>query len=105
MKIKMKELNADNFEKETSKGNWIIDFWAGWCGPCKMLAPEFESASKELKDVKFGKVNVDEEQDLAGKYGVMSLPSLLFFKDGQQVEMSVGLIDKNKILDIAKKAF
>jgi thioredoxin 1 len=98
-------LDSDNFDKETGKGKWIIDFWAGWCGPCKMLAPEFEKASEELEDVKFGKVNVDEEQDLAGKYGVMSLPSLLFFKDGKQVDMSVGLIDKAKITELAKKNF
>jgi len=98
-------LDSKNFDKKISKGNWIIDFWAGWCGPCKMIAVEFEKASEEVKGVSFGKVNVDEENDIAGKYDVMSLPTLLLFKDGELVEQSVGLIDRKEIVRLIKKVF
>lgn len=101
----VKELNGDEFEAFVKKGNCIVDFWAPWCGPCKVMMPNFEEASKKIKDVKFGKVNVDNEHDLAGKFGVMSVPTSVFFKDGEQVEMHSGAISVEDIEKLVTKNF
>ena len=100
-----KELSSDNFEDFISKGNSVIDFWAEWCSPCKVMAPEFKAASAELKDVKFGKVDVDNNTELAQKYGVMSIPTMIFFKDGKDVDRSTGVLKKEDIIKKAKEAF
>jgi thioredoxin 1 len=84
------ELNEDNFDSFIEKGKVIIDFWAEWCGPCKIMDPEFERASKEIKDIKFGKVNVDGNQNLAGRFQVMSIPTTIFFKDNEQIDRHSG---------------
>ena len=97
-----KELNTGNFDDFTSKGNVIIDFWAAWCGPCKILSPELEAASKEMKDVKVGKVDIDGQQELAEKFGVMSIPTLLFMKDGKVVDQTVGAMQKADLISLAK---
>ncbi|MBW6431764.1 thioredoxin, partial [Patescibacteria group bacterium] len=78
-------LDDKNFSKEVleHKGSVVVDFYADWCGPCKMMAPIFEEAAAESKDVKFGKLNVDTARDMAMKYGVMSIPTLIVFKDGE----------------------
>ena len=71
----------------------MVDFWADWCGPCKMLAPLIESLDKEYEGrVTVGKVNVDDEQELAIRYGVMSIPTVIFFKDGQEIDRKVGVM-------------
>lgn len=100
------ELTQENFDKQISKGNWIVDFWAEWCGPCRVLGPIIDETAKAMKGkVKFGKVNVDEQQDLAGQFEVMSIPTLIYFKDGEIVNRAVGVMEKEEIEDSAKDAF
>lgn len=78
----------------------LVDFWASWCGPCRMIAPVLEEVAAERPDVKVCKVNVDEEQELAISYGVSSIPTLLVFKNGQLVNKSIGAVPKAKILEM-----
>jgi len=95
IKIMVKHINGvDEFEKEVvnHKGLVVIDFWAEWCGPCKMLEPIYEKLSKEMKDVKFCKVNVDENPEVAGDFGIMSIPTMIIFKDGQPVDQAIGAL-------------
>lgn len=89
-------LTKDNFDKEVLSAEQltVVDFWASWCGPCMMLKPIFEELSGEMPEVKFCKVDVDEERDLAIEYGVESIPTLLFFKGGELVDTLVGYRDK-----------
>ncbi len=97
------QLTDDNFETEVIKSSApvLVDFWAVWCGPCKMIAPELEKiADEKSSDVlKIGKVNVDECRDTAIKYGISSIPTLLLFKDGEVAKKLVGAMGKDKILD------
>jgi thioredoxin 1 len=81
----------------------LIDFWATWCGPCQMQGPIVEELSEELTDVLVGKVNVDEDPDLAERYNVMSIPTLLVFKNGEVVQKAVGLQSKENLLDMLGK--
>tara|TARA_Y100000310_G_scaffold332195_1_gene407329 strand:+ start:47 stop:358 length:312 start_codon:yes stop_codon:yes gene_type:complete len=99
------KLTKENFDEFISKGNAIVDFWAEWCGPCKMMGPEFEAASKENKDVKFGKLDIEGNQDIAERFQVMSIPTLIFFKDKEQVDRVSGAMSKEAILSKAKEAF
>ncbi len=100
------ELTESNFDKETKKGKWAIDFWATWCGPCKIMAPNFDSAAKELKGkVNFAKVNVDENYELANKFKVMSIPTTIFIQDGEIVHASVGAMNKEQILEAVDNSF
>lgn len=94
-------LNKENFETEVLKSEKtvLVDFWATWCGPCQMIAPVVESIAEEQK-VKVGKVNVDDEQELAIKYGVMSIPTLIFFKNGNPVKEVVGFHSKSELEEI-----
>ncbi|MBW6432091.1 thioredoxin, partial [Patescibacteria group bacterium] len=86
------------------KGNVVVDFYADWCGPCKMMAPIFEEAAKEAKDAKFGKLNVDEAREMAMRYGVMSIPTLIVFKDGEVKNQVAGVQDKETLIKMAKEA-
>lgn len=94
-------LNKENFEKEVleSDKTVLVDFWATWCGPCQMIAPVVEDIAKDGK-VKVGKVNVDDEQELAIEYGVMSIPTLIFFKNGKKVKEVVGFYSKSELTEI-----
>ena len=98
------KINKDNFEKEDleSEKTVLIDFFADWCGPCKMLSQIIEQFAKENEKVKVVKINVDELPDLAVKYGVRSIPTLVVIKNGEEVNRSVGLIDKSEILELVK---
>ncbi|MDD6043430.1 MAG: thioredoxin [Eubacteriaceae bacterium] len=93
------KLTKNNFEEEVlkSEGLVLVDFWASWCGPCKMLAPVLEEIAEENKDIKVGKVNVDEEMELAQQFNIMSIPNLILFKDGKPVKQQVGFRGKEEI--------
>ena len=96
------KITSENFNEEVLnfKGKVVIDFYANWCGPCKMMSPIIDEIAKEKADiVKVGKINVDENQDLAMKYSVMSIPTIMIIKDGQVLKTFVGLRDKNEIID------
>ena len=82
---------------QNTKGLLVVDFWAEWCGPCKMLAPVFEELEKDFPDVTFGKINVDEEVQAALENNVSSIPTLLFIKDGEIVKKSVGFAPKDEL--------
>ena len=95
-----KNFNNENFESNVLKSEKtvLVDFWAEWCGPCKMLSPVIDELAAENKDkYVIGKVNVDECPDIAAKYGIRSIPCLLYFKDGKVEKQSVGVVDKNEI--------
>ena len=83
----------DNFEEKVLKADKpvMVDFWASWCGPCKMLSPVIDGIAEKRDDVVIGKVNVDEQQELAMKYGVMSIPTVIVFKNGEEFKKSVGV--------------
>ncbi|MDD3520801.1 MAG: thioredoxin [Actinomycetota bacterium] len=95
------EFTDSNFESEVIKSDIpvLVDFWAVWCGPCKMITPEVEKLSEEKKGVlKVGKLNVDENRDTAIKFSITSIPTLLLFKDGQVAKKLVGAMSKDRIL-------
>ena len=97
-------VTSENFESEVlnSEKPVLVDFRASWCGPCRMLSPIVDEIAEEVQTIKVGKVNVDEQQDLAGKFGVMSIPTLILFKNGQPVNKSVGAKSKAALLDFIK---
>lgn len=92
-------ITKENFDSEVLKaeGTVLVDFWATWCGPCRMLSPIVDEVASERPDVKVGKINVDEQPELAQQFGIMSIPTLLVFKNGEKVQESVGLIPKEKV--------
>ena len=93
-------LNEDNFRQEVLKSEMpvLVDFWAAWCGPCKMLAPVIDEIASERDDIAVGKINVDEQMGLAIKYGVSGVPTVALFKNGDIVERSVGYQSKDELL-------
>ena len=93
------QFNEENFEEEVlkSEGTVLVDFYADWCGPCKMMSPVIDQMAEENESVKFGKINVDENPDLAEKYNVMSIPTIIVFKAGNPVKTFVGVTDTNEI--------
>ncbi|MDD5981967.1 MAG: thioredoxin [Clostridium sp.] len=98
------ELSLDNFDTEIAKDIPIlVDFFANWCGPCKMLAGTIEQLAKESDgSYRVGKVNVDDQPELAARYNVMNIPTLIVFKNGEAVNKTVGVIPKGKILEMLK---
>lgn len=104
MATEIKRENFDNFITQSDKPV-LVDFWATWCGPCRMLAPVVEQVSEENADkLTVGKVNVDDCPDLAMKFGVMSIPTLILFKDGQIVDKRVGYQPKNELDEMIRQA-
>lgn len=92
-------VTKNDFQEEVlnAKGVVLVDFFASWCGPCKMLSPIIEELANEMTDVKFVKIDVDEQNELASKYGVMSIPTMLVFKDGHIINNAVGFRSKEDI--------
>ena len=98
----VKVLNEQDFNNEIKEGKVLVDCFAEWCGPCKMLSPIIDELSEELTDVKFFKLNVDDNQDLAMQYQIMSIPTLLIYENGKLVNTSVGLKSKDEIKELLK---
>lgn len=98
-------ITKENFEQEVLKSEVpvLLDFWAPWCGPCKMLVPIVEEIADEVSDFKVGKVNVDDESDLAMQFGVQSIPTLVVVKNGEVVNKAVGFQAKDKVLELVRR--
>ena len=98
----MTHFNLNSFEAELNSGKLVmVDFWAAWCGPCRMLSPVIDGLDKRYEGkVVIGKVNVDEEQELAITNGVMSIPTVVFFKDGKEIDRKVGVMPEKEFVSI-----
>jgi len=95
------KITKENFEAEVLNSDKpvLVDFWASWCGPCMMQGPVLDEMASEYDNIKIGKINIDEQQELAIKYGVMSIPTLMFFKDGKPTDTLVGLRSKEQLAE------
>lgn len=95
-------ITLENFEAEVIKSEKtvLVDFWASWCGPCRMLSPIVDEIAEERTDIKVGKVNVDEQEELAMRFGIMSIPTLIVFKNGEPVRKTMGVQPKAAILGL-----
>ena len=96
--MSVQKLNQNNFNNAIANGTTLVDFYANWCGPCRMVSPIVDEIAEERRDITVGKVNVDDENALAMKYGVMSIPTLIVFKDGKEAARIVGARPKAAIL-------
>jgi thioredoxin 1 len=97
----MQELTDSTFSAAAK--NAIIEFWAPWCGPCRIYGPILERVSAKHPKVTFAKINVDENQETASEFGIMSIPTTIFFKDGKPVDMQVGVLNEEKLTQMIKK--
>ena len=102
--MSMMNLNNANFEEKVTQSDSpvLVDFWAAWCGPCTMLSPIVEHLAEEHPEISFGKVNVDEAPELAQRFQVSAIPTLVLFKDGKAVDMSVGVKSKDDLEEFIK---
>ena len=98
------DLTKDNFDQTIGAGVTVVDFWAPWCGPCRIVGPVIEEVAEAMPEIKVGKVNIDDHQELAVRYNVMSIPTIIVFKDGKPVNSSVGVVSKKALLDKIKEA-
>ena len=96
----VEEINESMFDEKIKTGKVMVDCYAPWCGPCKMLSPIVDEISKEVEDYSFYKLNVDDNEELSRKYGIMSIPTLLIFEDGELKEKLVGFKSKNEVKQI-----
>lgn len=98
------KITAENYENEVLNSDKpvLLDFWAAWCGPCKMVSPLVDEIAIENADIKVGKINVDEQPELAAKFGVMSIPTLVVMENGKEVNRSIGAMPKANILKLVK---
>jgi thioredoxin 1 len=98
-------ITQDNFQAAVleNKNTVLLDFWASWCGPCKMLAPIVEEIAEEYSDVTLGKINVDEQMELAIQFGIVSIPTLIVYRDGKEVAKSIGYCSKADVLKLLCK--
>ena len=93
----MKVLNTNEFNNAVASGVTVVDFYADWCGPCKMLGPVMETVAAKITDVNFYKVNVDESEEVAAKYGIMSIPAVFMFKNGKPIAKTVGFMPEEDL--------
>ena len=98
----VKEINSVEFKEAIKEGRVVVDFFATWCGPCKMLSPVMDEISNELSDINFYKVDVDKNEDIAREYGIMSIPTIIIFENGKVVNSLVGLRSKTELIDVIK---
>ncbi len=101
----MKIINTEQFNAIRNNGKVVVDFFADWCGPCKMLGPVLEEVSKDYPDVEFVKVNVDENEDLAAEFGIMSIPTVFMLKEGKIVNKFLGSVGENRAKEYLDEAF
>jgi len=103
-KMSILDVTSENFEKEVLKSEKpvLVDFYADWCGPCKMLSPIVDEIATENEDIKVCRINIDNEESLAVQYGIMSIPTLLIFKSGEVTNQTIGVLSKSEILEIVK---
>lgn len=96
------EVTSESFDKEVLKSDKkvLVDFYATWCGPCRLLSPIIEEVSKERNDIEFVKIDVDEVEDIANEYGINAIPTLVVFENGEEINRNVGFIDKEEINDL-----
>ena len=98
------EITKDNFDEFVGASDVpvLVDFWASWCGPCRMLSPIVDAVSEDAEGFKVGKINVDDEEELAARFNISSIPCLILFKNGEEFKRSVGMIPKDRVLELAR---
>ncbi len=100
----VKKINSEEYREVIKEGYSLVDFYADWCGPCQMLAPIVEEVSNEISSVSFYKLNTDENTQVAIENNISSIPALGLFKDGERIDLSIGLISKEKLIDFISRS-